>query len=257
MLRHSRSNDLPQPQQLAVIDHISFSIHQGEIFGLVGPSGAGKTTLIRLIATLLQPDEGDIRVFGYDARRQSVQVQRLINRVSVEASFFKQLSPLENLLYGKQPYEPDETEALWQAVEILSRLGLEPGEIHAAMEDLSRSRLQKVVVARALLSRPRLLLLDEPTRGLDPRAKYEIWRIVRELRDLHGITVLVAAQEREEVDGVCDRIATLEDGRIVAIDSALTFDRLANDYRIRSQEWPPIFTGQMSNSQVCEEKITL
>jgi ABC-2 type transport system ATP-binding protein len=125
------------------------------------------------------------------------------------------------------------------------------------MEDLSRSMLQKVAVARALLSRPRLLLLDEPTRHLDAHAKNEVWQIVRELRDLHGITILVAAQEREDTEGLCDRIATLQCGRVVAIDNALTIDRLVNDDRICSQEWPPIFAGQMSNSQVCEEKLTL
>ena len=125
-LRNAKPNSPAQPQALVAIDHVSFSIRQGEIFGLVGPSGSGKTTLIRLIATLLQPDSGDIRVFGYDMIRQPAKVQRLINRVSVEASFFKQLSPLENLLNGMQPYGLGETETLWQALEILTRLGLEP-----------------------------------------------------------------------------------------------------------------------------------
>ncbi|OGO36901.1 MAG: hypothetical protein A2W35_09840 [Chloroflexi bacterium RBG_16_57_11] len=240
-LRNGKPDSPAQLQSLVAIDRVSFSIREGEIFGLVGPSGSGKTTLIRLIATLLQPDAGDIRVFGHDTTRQPIKVQRLINRVSVEASFFKQLSPLENLLYGMQSYGLDETEALWQVVEILTRLGLERGDIHSPMEDLSRGKAQKVVVARALLSRPRLLLLDEPTRGLDMRAKYEVWQIVRELRDLHGMTVLLAVPDREEVDGLCDRIATLENGRIVALDASSSVDLQAKDTYLSMPEESPIF----------------
>lgn len=255
-LRSPKPNSRPaQTQRVAAVDHVTFSIREGEIFGLVGPGGSGKTTLIRLIATLLQPDAGDIRVFGYDVTRQPAQVQRLINRVYVEASFFKQLSPLENLLQGMQPYGPGESEALWQATEILTRLGLEQGEIYAPMEDLPRSILQKVVVARALISRPRLLLLDEPTRGLDRRARYEIWQILRELRDLHGMTVLLIAQDRQEVEGLCDRIATLECGRMVSLDAALTFDRQEDSVCIYPPEMNRIFASQMGNLLVCEDKI--
>lgn len=255
-LRNAKPNSPVQPQTLVAVDHVSFSLRQGEIFGLVGPSGSGKTTLIRLIATLLQPDSGDIRVFGYDVTRQPAQVQRLINRVSVEASFFKQLSALENLLYGMQPYGLGETETLWQALEILTRLGLEPADIHVAMENLPRGRLQKVVVAQALLSRPRLLLLDEPTRGLDARAKYEIWQIVRELRDQHGITVLLAAQDRQEVEGLCDRIAVLDCGRIVALDDSPTSDRRVNKYGVWAPETNPLFSNRMDHVLVCEEKVS-
>jgi len=254
-LRNGKPDSPAQSQSLVAIDRVSFSIRESEIFGLVGPSGSGKTTLIRLIATLLQPDAGDVRVFGHDTVRQPVKVQRLINRVSVEASFFKQLSPLENLVYGMQAYGLDETDALWQVVEILTRLGLERGDIHTPMEDLPRGKSQKVVVARALLSRPRLLLLDEPTRGLDMRTRYEVWQIVRELRELHGMTVLLAIQEREEVDGLCDRIATLDGGRMVALEAPWTFDRQANKTYLCPPETSPIFSSRMNNPLVREEKI--
>jgi ABC-2 type transport system ATP-binding protein len=256
MLRSAKPDSLPaQWQGLVAVDHVTLSIRQGEIFGLVGPSGAGKTTLIRLIATLLQPDSGDIRVFGYDVRRQAAQVQRLINRVSVEGSFFKQLSPLENLLYGMQPYGLDETEALWQAFELLTRLGLAQAEIHTPMEELPRAVLQKVVVARALICRPRLLLLDEPTQGLDPRARYEFWQIVRELRDLHGLTVLLAVQDCQEVEGLCDRIATLERGRVVALDACQSAGSPADKLWPYPLENQPIYAGQMNQALVCEENI--
>lgn len=249
---NSRSS---QPQRLVAVDHVTFSIREGEIFGLVGPGGSGKTTLIRLIATLLQPDAGEIRVFGYDVARQPAQVQRLINPVSVEASFFKQLSPLENLLHGMQPYGPGETEALWQLTETLTRLGLDRDELHAPMEYLPSSVLQKVVVARALLSRPRLLLLDEPTRGLDPRARFEIWQIVRQLRHLHGTTVLLATQDRQEVEGLCDRIAALECGRIVSLDVPMSFARSGEGVYACPSEMNRMFASRMDTSLVCNEKL--
>lgn len=255
-LRNGKPGSSAIGQGLVAIDRVSFSIREGEIFGLVGPSGSGKTTLIRLIATLLQPDAGDIRVFGHDTIRQPAMVQRLINRVSVEASFFKQLSPLENLLYGMQTYGLDETEALWQVVEILTRLGLERGDIHMPMEGLPGSKSQKVLVARALLSRPRLLLLDEPTRGLDTRTRYEVWQIIRELRDLRGMTVLLAVQERDEVEGLCDRIATLEGGRMVALDTPSTFGRQSKEAYLCPPEMSSIFAGRANGAVVCEEKIS-
>lgn len=255
-LRDGKPGNLALSQGLVALDRVSFSIREGEIFGLVGSSGSGKTTLIRLVATLLQPDAGNIRVFGHDTIRQPAKVQRLINRVSVEASFFKQLSPLENLLTGMQSYGLDDAEALWQVVEILTQLGLERGDIHSPMEDLPRGKSQKVVIARALLSRPRLLLLDEPTRGLDMRTRYEVWQIVRELRDLHGMTVLLAVQDREEVDGLCDRIAMLEGGRVVALDTPSRLDRLSKDPYRCTPEAAPIFAGRTSAPVVCEEKVT-
>lgn len=246
---------LPSWQGSMAVDHVTLSIRQGEIFGLVGPGGVGKTTLIRLIAALLQPDSGDIRVFGYDVMRQAAQVQRLINRVSVEASFFKQLSPLENLLYGMQPYGLGESDALWQAFELLTRLGLAQAEIHTPMEDLPRQALQKVTAARALICRPRLLLLDEPTRGLDTRTRYEIWQIVRELRHLHGITVLLAVQDRQEVEDLCDRIATLEKGRVVGLEACQGISSPSDDLRSCRLEAHPMFARSMSHALVCEENM--
>jgi ABC-2 type transport system ATP-binding protein len=247
----------PAPSQsLAAVDHVSLSICEGEIFGLVGPSGSGKTTLIRLIATLLQPDEGAIRVFGYDTVRQPAQVQRLINRVSVEASFFKQLSPLENLLHGLQPYGPGESDAPGRVVEMLARLGLEQREIHAPMEVLSGDRLQTVGVARALLSRPRLLLLDEPARGLNAQAKREVWQIVHGLRDQHGITVLLTAQDGQELESVCDRVAEMEGGRIFALNNQVNWHQSVNSDCLYPTKSHPSFTRQLSKPLIVEEKVT-
>ena len=205
--------------QVVAVDRVSFSVRTGEIFGVLGPNGSGKSTLIRLIATLLLPDSGTIQVFGQDVVRQPMQVQRQINRVSVEASFFKKLSPMENLVYGARLYGLDGGETRRRVVEILTRLGLEKRVIYQPMEEMSRGMQQKVAIARALLSRPRLLLLDEPTTGLDPRSKREVQAVIRELNQEHGTTILLTTHDMLEADGLCERIAIIDSGKIVALDT--------------------------------------
>lgn len=201
---------------VVAVDHVSFTVQEGEIFGVLGPNGGGKSTLIRLISTLLIPDGGMVTVFGYDVVRQPMQVQRLINRVSVEASFFKKLSPMENLMYGARLYGLPAAETRQRIVEILTRLGLEKRAIYQPMEEMSRGMQQKVAIARALLSRPRLLLLDEPTTGLDPRSKREVQAVVQELR-AGGTTILLTTHDMDEADSLCDRIAIMDKGRVVAL----------------------------------------
>jgi len=212
------SNGHTEKPFIVAVDHVSFTVHQGEIFGVLGPNGGGKSTLIRLISTLLLPDEGEVRVFGYDVVRQPMQVQRLVNRVSVEASFFKKLSPMENLLYGARLYGLTSRETRAQVIAILTRLGLDQRSIFHPMEEMSRGMQQKVAIARALLSRPRLLLLDEPTTGLDPRSKREVQAVVEEMRERNGTTILLTTHDMVEAEKLCDRVAIMDGGRIVALD---------------------------------------
>jgi ABC-2 type transport system ATP-binding protein len=207
-----------KPEVIAV-DRVSFAVGEGEIFGVLGPNGSGKSTLIRLIATLMLPDAGVVQVFGYDVVRQPIQVQRLINRVSVEASFFKKLSPMENLIYGARLYGLEGGQIRRRVVEILTRLGLEERSIYKPMEEMSRGMQQKVAIARALLSKPRLLLLDEPTTGLDPRSKREVQQVILELRDQHGTTILLTTHDMAEADLLCNRVAIIDGGKIVALDT--------------------------------------
>lgn len=211
---------------VVAVDHVSFTVKEGEIFGVLGPNGSGKSTLIRLLATLLLPDGGDINVFGYDVVKQPMEVQRLINRVSVEASFFKKLSPMENLIYGARLYGMGGSETRRRIVEILSRLGLEERAIYKPMEEMSRGMQQKVAIARALLSRPRLLLLDEPTTGLDPRSKRDVQDVVNELRDESGTTILLTTHDMVEADKLCDRIAIIDSGIIVALGTPVELKAL-------------------------------
>jgi len=206
-------------KRVVAVDHVSFAVERGEIFGVLGPNGTGKSTLIRLMSTLLMPDTGRVRVFGLDVERDEAQVKRLINRVSVEASFFKKLSPMENLMYGARLYGVEPAYARRKVVEILTRLGLENRSIGSSMEDMSRGMQQKVAIARAFLTAPVLLLLDEPTTGLDPHSKREVQAAVRELRDTHAATVVLTTHDMQEADELCDRIAIVDKGRIVALDT--------------------------------------
>lgn len=199
------------------LDQVSFAVKEGEIFGLVGPAGVGKSTLMRILATLLQPDEGEVRVFGYDVVRQKAQVQRLINQVSVKASFFKQLSPLDNLLHGAQPNRAQGEDLSGQIVHLLARLGLQERAMVQPMEKLSRQEQQLVSIALALLSRPRLLLLDYPTAGLDVFACYRVEQLIREYRSQHDATILFASRSWMDAARLADRIAILYQGQLVAV----------------------------------------
>ena len=213
-------------RETIAVDHVSFEVREGEIFGVLGPNGSGKSTLIRLMATLLLPDDGQLQVFGYDVVRSPLEVQRIINRVSVEASFFKKLSPMENLMYGARLYGMPGGETKIQVVEILTRLGLEKHSIYAPMEEMSRGMQQKVAIARALLSKPKVLLLDEPTTGLDPRSKLEVQDVVREMRDDWGVTILLTTHDMHEADILCDRIAIMDKGNVVAMDTPAELKKL-------------------------------
>lgn len=201
------------------VDDVSLTIQRREIFGVLGSNGSGKSTLIRLISTLLLPDEGTVRVFGHDVVREERAVQMLINRVSVEAAFFRKLSPMENLLYSARLYGLPMSQARQQINDILQRLGIRADRINRPLEHMSRGMQQKVAIARAFLTSPILLLLDEPTTGLDPRSKQDVQVFVRELRDVHDATILLTTHDMDEADALCDRIAIIDGGRIVAQDT--------------------------------------
>ncbi len=211
---------------VVAVNDISVQVQRGEIFGVLGPNGSGKSTFIRLISTLLVPDAGSVRIFGLDIERDERAVQRLINRVSVEAAFFKKLSPLENLLYGARLYGLSGADARAKIEAILKRLDLRADAINRPMEEMSRGMQQKVAIARALLTAPVLLLLDEPTTGLDPRSKREVQTLVRELRDTHDATIVLTTHDMGEADALCDRIAIIDDGRIVALDTPAGLKKL-------------------------------
>lgn len=212
---------------VVALDQVSLKVKAGEIFGVLGPNGSGKSTLIRLMATLLLPDDGSIHVMGLDPVKDPIKVQRMINRVSVEASFFKKLSPMENLIYGARLYGMSGKEVRKRVVEILTRLGLEKRNIYSPMEEMSRGMQQKVAIARALLSRPKILLLDEPTTGLDPVSKREVQAVVQELKEKDGTTILLTTHDMNEAEILCDRVAIIHKGKLIALDTPEALKQLA------------------------------
>ena len=204
---------------VTAISHVSMRLERGDIHGILGANGSGKSTLIRLICGLLTLDEGRIEVFGHDIVRDEMAVKRLINRVSVDAAFFKKLSPMENLLFAARLYGLDGKTAKADALTILARLGISAKRVDRPIEQMSRGMQQKVAIARALLTSPTLLLLDEPTTGLDPRSKLDVQTFIEELRETHDATIVLTTHDLAEAERLCGRITILNDGKVVAEDS--------------------------------------
>src|SRR5206468_770256 len=227
LLRWRKKNDDQKEEKRIVraVDNVSLTIKRREIVGILGANGSGKSTLIRMLSTLLIPDTGHLSIFGYDVVKDALMVQRLINRVSVEASFFKKLSPMENLLYAARLYNMPGSEARAKINSILARLGIKPERIKAPLEDMSRGMQQKVAIARAFLTAPIVLLLDEPTTGLDPRSKIDVQTFIKELREVHDATILITTHDMDEAEALCDRVAIIDQGRIVALGEALELKR--------------------------------
>jgi ABC-2 type transport system ATP-binding protein len=199
---------------------VSFTIERGECVAVLGANGSGKSTLVRLLATLLLHDGGSARVFGHDVFADPRAVRRLVNRVSVEASFFKKMSSAENLHYSARFYGLTVRETRSRIPEILSRVGFPVERKDEAMQNLSRGMQQKVALARALLTAPVLLLLDEPTTGLDPRSKVEVQEFIREVRQAHDATILLCTHDLDEAEALADRIGILDRGQLIALGTA-------------------------------------
>jgi ABC-2 type transport system ATP-binding protein len=203
---------------IAIAD-VSLRVERGEIYGVLGANGSGKSTLIRLVSTLLTLDQGRAEIFGHDVERDEMAVKRLINRVSVDAAFFKKLSPYENLAFAARLYGLNAGEARAEAVRILARLGISEKRMGSPIEQMSRGMQQKVAIARALLTSPTLLLLDEPTTGLDPRSKLEVQSFIEDVRAAHDATILLTTHDMAEADRLCNRIAILDQGRLIVEDT--------------------------------------
>src|SRR5262249_32499865 len=189
-------------QRVAALDGVSFTIARGECVAILGQNGSGKSTLVRVLSTLLLHDGGSARVYGHDVVRDERAVGRLANRVSVEASFFKRLSAGENLAYAARFYGMGPSDTRRRIPEILASVGFPEKRAGAPMEDLSRGMQQKVALARALLTSPTLLLLDEPTTGLDPRSKLEVRDFITRMRRTHDTTTLLCTHDMAEAEAL-------------------------------------------------------
>ena len=209
----------PARESLLAVDSVDFEVPRGEIFGILGPNGSGKSTLVRILSTLVFPDTGEAKIFGLDVVQDSMQVRRYINRVSVDAAFFKKLSAWENLSYAARLYGIPVKEARRHTADILEEMGFGRGRMDQPLEDLSRGMQQKVAIARALFTSPVLLLMDEPTTGLDPVSKRQVQDYILRVRAQHNATVLLTTHDMDEAERVCDRVAIIHYGRFIALGS--------------------------------------
>jgi ABC-2 type transport system ATP-binding protein len=214
--RFTRARRWRQARREQVALHpLDLTIPAGTTTGVIGPNGSGKSTLIRVLATLVLPDAGWARVFGQDVVAHSTAVRRHINRVSVEAAFFKELSSWENLLYAARIYGTDRRDLRSRVEAALERFGMRGDIVDRPLRHLSRGQQQKVAIARSILTTPSLLLMDEPTTGLDPRSKREVQATVTELQQ-QAVTTVLCTHDMEEAEALCDRVLLMDRGRVLA-----------------------------------------
>jgi len=222
-----KRNGFRKKSELWAIDDVSFSVAQGETYGLLGPNGSGKSSLIRILSTLLIADSGYVKLMGFTLPEQQEQVRKIIGRVSVDAAFYKKLSARENLLYTALLYGQKARDAERRAMDILEQLGMENAKFSTPLEEMSRGMQQKISIARALMINPPLLLLDEPTTGLDPKSRRDVQAFLEDLQSREGTTILLTTHDMTEAERLCVRIGFLAHGKLVAEGTAAHLMRRA------------------------------
>jgi ABC-2 type transport system ATP-binding protein len=223
-----KRNGFRKKSELWAVDDVSFSVGQGETYGLLGPNGSGKSSLIRILSTLLIADSGYVQMLGFTLPEQADEVRRIIGRVSVDAAFYKKLSARENLLYTALLYGQNAREAERRVMLILEQLGMENTKFSTPLEEMSRGMQQKISIARALVLNPPLLLLDEPTTGLDPKSRRDVQTFLENLKRREGTTILLTTHDMTEAERLCARIGFLAHGKLVAEGTAKELIQRAN-----------------------------
>ncbi len=198
------------------VDGISFCVNPGEIFGLIGPNGAGKTTTLRIIATILQPTSGTVMVGGYDVVKQADMVRRIISYLPEEAGAYKYLTGLEFLEFIASFFASNEKEKMRIVKEGVELSGL-GDKLEKKIKTYSKGMLRRLLIAKTLMVRPRLAILDEPTSGLDVVNAVKARRAIRKYAREKGVTVLLSSHNMLEVEYLCDRVAIIHKGRIIAM----------------------------------------
>ena len=198
-----------------VVDSVSFSVRSQEIFGLLGPNGAGKTTTIRMLATVLDPDDGSVSIGGHSVARESDAVRKIIGVCPQELALYPELSAQDNLIFFGRMAGLTGSDAKARAADVLQRVGL-TDRATDAVRKYSGGMKRRVNIAIALMSTPRLLFLDEPTVGIDPQSRNHIFDTVLALRD-EGMSVLYTTHYMEEADRLCDRVGIMDEGHIIAL----------------------------------------
>jgi len=203
---------------LVAVDHIDLDVEEGEIFGFLGPNGAGKTTTIKMLTTLLKPSEGEAKVCGYDVVKQPDLVRKSIGVVFQEPALDDQLTGRENLDFHARLYGLNRREREERIEEVLKLVGLED-RADELVKNYSGGMRRRLEIARGFIHHPRILFLDEPTLGLDVQTRRAIWSYIMELNRREGITIFLTTHYLEEADKLSDRVAIIDRGKILAVDS--------------------------------------
>jgi ABC-2 type transport system ATP-binding protein len=223
------------------VDGISLTVAPGTVFGLLGPNGAGKTTTVETLEGYRRADAGTVRVLGLDPARAGARLRRRIGVMLQEGGLYPGIRPLEALRLFASYYDaPEDPDAL------LDRVGLRP-VAGTLVRRLSGGERQRLSLALALVGRPELVFLDEPTAGLDPHARATAWALLRELRD-RGITVLLTTHAMDEAEQLCDRIAIIDRGRLVASGSPAELTAAAADDEVRFSSRPGLDAAALASA---------
>ncbi len=207
-------------KDLVAVNDVSVEIEDGECFGLLGPNGAGKTSLIRVITAVSPPTSGQISVLGLDLKKHASEVKAQLGVVPQIENFDPDLSVIHNLLTYARYFDIPKKEARQRALEVLKLFQLEEKQ-KSQIRELSGGMKHRLLIARGLINQPKILILDEPTIGLDPQAKHLVWQKLRQLKD-QGVTQLLCTQNMEEATLLCDRVAIMHMGKILALDTPQT-----------------------------------
>jgi ABC-2 type transport system ATP-binding protein len=202
---------------ITAVDTVSFDVEEGTIFGFLGPNGAGKTTTINILCTLLSPTSGRTLIAGYDCMREPSRVRTVIGIVFQDTTLDKDLTAYENLIFHAYLYNVPKSEMTERVNDVLQFVGLSDRK-NDLVKKFSGGMKRKLEVARGLLHRPRVLFLDEPTLGLDPQSRTNLWEFITELPKRHNVTIFMTTHYMEEAE-VCDRIAIIDHGKIIALDT--------------------------------------
>jgi lipooligosaccharide transport system ATP-binding protein len=197
------------------VDGIDFDVRRGETFGLLGPNGAGKSTTMRMIACRATPTAGDLCVDGLNVHTQARQIRSLIGVVPQDNNLDPDLTVIKNLIIYASYYAIPKRKAAIRAAELLDFIGMS-GRAHDRIDQLSGGMKRRLMIARALLHEPRLLVLDEPTTGLDPQVRQEIWQKLEELRRVSGVTIILSTHYMEEAEKLCERLVVIDHGKVLA-----------------------------------------
>lgn len=204
--------------KLVAVDHVSFSVKEEEIFGFLGPNGAGKTTTINMLTTLLKPTEGSATVAGFDIEKEDSKVRSVVGLVPQDLTVDEDLTGRENMLLQARLYHVPKPTAKLRIMEVLSLLALSDAA-NRKVETYSGGMRKRLELAEGLIHYPKVLFLDEPTLGLDVQTRVMMWDYIRKLRDEQKITIFLTTHYMEEADALCDRIAIIDFGKIIALDT--------------------------------------